>query len=182
VFVVGNVKKPGAFPLGDGAETSVLKMLAMAEGLAPSPASRHLSIAGKHPGRRTKYPFELNKIMERKAPDAPLLANDVLYVTDSHGAALGFAILEKVMGFGHNRRRYGPNLWPVGDHGGAIHSTQHDAARPEKLMQGRRGYGLLDPSRFHQGPPREWRRWTALGRRGNSRRVLCGLGHSGPLF
>ena len=34
VFVVGNVKKPGAFPVQDGAETSVLKVLALAEGLA----------------------------------------------------------------------------------------------------------------------------------------------------
>ena len=34
VFVVGNVKKPGAFSVEDGGETSVLKMLALAEGLA----------------------------------------------------------------------------------------------------------------------------------------------------
>ena len=33
VFVVGNVKKPGAFAVQDGSETSVLKMLALAEGL-----------------------------------------------------------------------------------------------------------------------------------------------------
>ena len=35
VFVVGNVKRPGAFAVQDGAETSVMKMLAVAEGLAP---------------------------------------------------------------------------------------------------------------------------------------------------
>lgn len=35
VFVVGNVKKPGAFPVGDGSGISVLKALALAEGLAP---------------------------------------------------------------------------------------------------------------------------------------------------
>ncbi|MGH9646526.1 MAG: polysaccharide biosynthesis/export family protein, partial [Bryobacteraceae bacterium] len=32
VFVVGNVKKPGAFPVGDGAWISVLNALALAEG------------------------------------------------------------------------------------------------------------------------------------------------------
>jgi protein involved in polysaccharide export with SLBB domain len=31
--VVGNVRKPGAFPVRDSADTSVLKVLALAEGL-----------------------------------------------------------------------------------------------------------------------------------------------------
>ena len=35
IFVVGNVKKPGAFPVRDGTEESVLKMIALAEGLTP---------------------------------------------------------------------------------------------------------------------------------------------------
>ena len=35
VYVLGNVKKPGAFPVRDAAETSVLKVLALSEGLAP---------------------------------------------------------------------------------------------------------------------------------------------------
>ena len=55
VFVVGNVKRPGAFPVEDGAETSVLRMLARAEGLTPSPASWRISTAAKLPGARTRY-------------------------------------------------------------------------------------------------------------------------------
>ena len=35
IYVVGNVKKPGAFPVRDSADSSVLKMLALAEGVAP---------------------------------------------------------------------------------------------------------------------------------------------------
>src|SRR4030095_9083764 len=35
IYVVGSVKRPGAFPLRDAADTSVLKLLALAEGLAP---------------------------------------------------------------------------------------------------------------------------------------------------
>jgi hypothetical protein len=38
--------------------------------------------------------------MERKAPDATLLANDVLYVPDNHGKRLGIAALEKLLMFG----------------------------------------------------------------------------------
>src|SRR5438067_13655531 len=33
VYIMGNVKKPGAFAVQDGAETSVMRMLAVAEGL-----------------------------------------------------------------------------------------------------------------------------------------------------
>ena len=35
VFVVGNVKKPGAYTVQDSADTTVLKLLALSEGLAP---------------------------------------------------------------------------------------------------------------------------------------------------
>ena len=38
--------------------------------------------------------------MERKAPDATLLANDVLYIPDNHGKRLGLAIIEKMLLFG----------------------------------------------------------------------------------
>ena len=38
--------------------------------------------------------------MQRKAPDAPLLANDVLYIPDNRNGRLGLAILEKVLLFG----------------------------------------------------------------------------------
>jgi polysaccharide export outer membrane protein len=100
VFVVGNVKKPGAFSLRDGAETSVLKMLAMAEGLTQFAGKQAFIYRREASGEKNEIPIELSKIMERKAPDAPLLANDVLYVTDNHGKRLGLAILEKVMGFG----------------------------------------------------------------------------------
>ena len=35
VYVIGNVKLPGAYPVGDGTESSVLKMLAVSQGLTP---------------------------------------------------------------------------------------------------------------------------------------------------
>src|ERR1039458_5729820 len=35
VYVIGNVKKPGAFAVQDGVESTVLKMLALSEGLMP---------------------------------------------------------------------------------------------------------------------------------------------------
>ncbi|HXB66777.1 MAG TPA: polysaccharide biosynthesis/export family protein [Candidatus Acidoferrales bacterium] len=40
IYIVGNVKKPGAFTLQNGSETTILKALALAEGLLPFAAKQ----------------------------------------------------------------------------------------------------------------------------------------------
>ena len=100
IFVVGNVKKPGAFLVQDGAETSVLKMLALAEGLAPFAGKQAFIFRREASGSKNEISIELSKIMQRKAPDAPLLANDILYIPDNHNRRLGVAVLEKLLMFG----------------------------------------------------------------------------------
>jgi polysaccharide biosynthesis/export protein len=99
VFVVGNVKKPGAFAVQDGGETSVMKMLAVAEGLAPFAGKQAYIYRREGNGTKNEIPIELSKIMDRKAPDAPLLPNDVLYVPDSRTKRIGLATLEKILIF-----------------------------------------------------------------------------------
>jgi polysaccharide biosynthesis/export protein len=100
VYVVGNVKRPGAFPVQDGAETSVLKVLAVAEGLAPFAGKQAYVYRREASGSKNEIPIELSRIMQRKAPDVPLLANDVLYIPDNHGRRIGLAALEKLLMFG----------------------------------------------------------------------------------
>ncbi len=101
VFVVGNVKKPGAYALQDGAETSVLKLLALAEGLTQYSSStayiyrRDADTVTKH-----EIAIPLHKIMERKSPDIPLLANDVFYIPDDSGRRAGMTALDRILGFG----------------------------------------------------------------------------------
>ena len=100
VFVVGNVKKPGAFVVRDGSETSVLKLLALAEGLVPFASSQAYIYRTEGAGPKNEIPIELSKIMSRKAPDAALLPNDVLYIPDNRGKRIGLAALEKILAFG----------------------------------------------------------------------------------
>ena len=45
VFVVGDVKRPGAFPFLDSKDTTVLQLLALSGGLTRSAATRHISTA-----------------------------------------------------------------------------------------------------------------------------------------
>jgi polysaccharide export outer membrane protein len=100
VFVVGNVKRPGAYPVQGTAETTVLKMLAMAEGLAPFAAKEaYIVRRDDRSGARHELPIDLRKILQRKSPDVPLVANDVLYIPDAASRRAGLAALEKVLLF-----------------------------------------------------------------------------------
>jgi len=86
IFVVGNVKKPGAYLITDGAESSVLKALALSEGLEPY-AGKIAYIYRREGGTggKNEIPIELKKVMDRKAQDVPLVANDILYIPDNTG-------------------------------------------------------------------------------------------------
>ena len=100
VYVIGNVKKPGAFAVQDGVESTVLKMLALSEGLMPYASKDAYIYRREANGSKNEIQIPLGKIMERKAPDAPLLANDILYVPDNKGRRMTLGALEKVMAFG----------------------------------------------------------------------------------
>lgn len=100
VFVLGNVHRPGSFIAQTNSETTVLKALAMAEGLLPYSAKRVYIYRQEASGSKNEIPVELAKIVERKAPDPPLLANDVLYIPTATGTRAGLAALEKVLIFG----------------------------------------------------------------------------------
>jgi polysaccharide export outer membrane protein len=101
IFVVGNVRKPGSFAVQDASDTTVMKMLAMSEGLMPF-ASKQAFIYRRESasGAKNEIPIELRKIMDRKSPDVPLQPNDILYVPDNRGRRMGLTALEKIVSFG----------------------------------------------------------------------------------
>jgi polysaccharide export outer membrane protein len=96
VYVVGNVKSPGAFPIEETG-TSILKVLALSQGLAPY-ATNEAFIYRREGGAASKneIPVDLKKIMDRKSPDVPLLANDIFYIPDNHKRRATVSVLEKV--------------------------------------------------------------------------------------
>jgi polysaccharide export outer membrane protein len=101
IYVVGNVKRPGAFPLRDSADTSVMKALALAEGLAPF-AGKQAFIYRREPDGASKKEIavEMEKIMKRLSPDVPLEADDILYIPDNTGRRTALSVLEKIVLFG----------------------------------------------------------------------------------
>lgn len=101
VYVVGDVKKPGAFPLqGGGIDTTVLEVIALAEGLEPFAAKTAYICRRGNSGSRSEIPIPLDKILQRKAPDVSLLANDILYIPDNRGRRIGLKTIESIVGFG----------------------------------------------------------------------------------
>lgn len=101
IFVVGNVKKPGAFPVRDVQDTTVLKMLAMSEGLLPFATDQaYIYRREGGEGGRNEIPIPLSKIMARKAPDVPMLPNDVLYIPDNKQRRMTMAMVDRLVTFG----------------------------------------------------------------------------------
>jgi polysaccharide export outer membrane protein len=101
VYVLGNVKKSGAFPIADGNDTSVLKIIALSEGLMPY-SSKDAYIYRREGGKdgRNEIPIPLDRILQRKSPDVQLQANDILYVPDNKGKRLTVQTLERIAVFG----------------------------------------------------------------------------------
>lgn len=100
IYVVGNVKKPGAYPIKSDEETTILQLLALSEGLTPYSAKVAYVYRRTPGGAKTEVPIELAKIMKRKSPDVPLQANDILYIPDNKGQRLTAQTIDRLAGLG----------------------------------------------------------------------------------
>jgi polysaccharide export outer membrane protein len=87
VYVIGEVKKPGGFVLKSDQNMSVLKAIALAEGLTSTSAKSRTKIirTDEHSGKRVEFPIDLGKILAGKAPDTPLKPADIVFVPNSSG-------------------------------------------------------------------------------------------------
>jgi polysaccharide biosynthesis/export protein len=87
VYVVGDVKKPGGFPVKNDREMSVLKAIALAEGLTATSAKSRTKIirTDEKTGERLEIPIDLGKIFAGKIPDPTLRPSDIVFVPNSSG-------------------------------------------------------------------------------------------------
>ena len=85
VYVIGEVHKPGGFVLHDQETVSVLQALSMSEGLlhTAGPQKARILRAQSGQGQRQEIPVNLNHILDGKAEDVTLRADDILFVPDS---------------------------------------------------------------------------------------------------
>lgn len=80
IYVVGNVKRAGGFPLGGRPNLSVIQALALAEGLDPRAAPQSAKILRRGSSAEELIPVDMKKIIAGKAEDIILRPNDILYV------------------------------------------------------------------------------------------------------
>ncbi len=100
ITVVGNVNRPGAFPVREAGDYSVLKLVALSEGLMPYAEHRAFIIRRDENGADQEVPVELEKIMKREAPDVTLAVGDILYIPDNKKRRTTMGIIDRVTSFG----------------------------------------------------------------------------------
>jgi polysaccharide export outer membrane protein len=100
VFVVGNVMKPGALLLNDGGGMTVMKALAMSEGLARFATKQAYIYRPKDGAEKQEVVVELRQIMDRKSPDITLAAGDIFYVPDNRKGRLTATVIDRIVSFG----------------------------------------------------------------------------------
>lgn len=100
IYVIGAVKKPGAYVLGEHRSLSALQILALAEGPDRTADTKDAKIMRAVPGsndRRSEIPVDLKTILAGKTPDVPLTADDILFVPTSKAKAAGYRALEAMV-------------------------------------------------------------------------------------
>ncbi|MGA9799273.1 MAG: polysaccharide biosynthesis/export family protein [Terriglobales bacterium] len=82
IYVVGDVGRPSGF-LMDTDNLTVLKAIALAGGTTATAKLNAVKILRKGPNGMTETPVELKKILQAKAVDIPMKADDILFVPSS---------------------------------------------------------------------------------------------------
>ena len=81
VYSVGAFNRPGAFPISDGEQLSVLKAIALSQGMKDHASPGKAAILRSMPdGTRQEVPINIEKVMKHQAADSELKAGDVLYL------------------------------------------------------------------------------------------------------
>jgi polysaccharide biosynthesis/export protein len=102
-FVAGEVRAPGSFVLKDG--TTLRQAISLAQGMTFKAKSSRGIIFREDPatGSRQDLKVDIAAVMDGKASDMPIYANDVIIVPNSQAKVIGGALL---MAFGINSLRY----------------------------------------------------------------------------
>ena len=96
VYVVGAVKRPGGFPLAEKEQISVLQAVSLAEGLDRVAGVNQARILRQlRPGaERTELKVNVGQILDGRAKDVSLQANDILFIPTSVAKSTSLRVME----------------------------------------------------------------------------------------
>ena len=72
---------------------------AISRGLLPYAAKLAYVYRRNESGTKQEIPIELEKILQRKAPDVPLEVDDLLYIPDNKGRRTAMAVIDRMTTF-----------------------------------------------------------------------------------
>lgn len=101
LYILGNVRAPGAYAITEADGISVLKALALCQGLLPySQKTAIVFRPKKDSAEREELMVSVREIVKHHSPDVPLNANDILYIPDNSGKKITAEVLQKLGTFG----------------------------------------------------------------------------------
>jgi polysaccharide biosynthesis/export protein len=80
IYVIGDVMRPGEFPIPSGQQMSVLGAIALAQGTNPTAAVKRASIIRKTETGQIAIPLDIKRISQNHAENQYLLPNDILVI------------------------------------------------------------------------------------------------------
>lgn len=83
VYVVGDVVRPGGFPMDHDEQLSILQAIALAQGVNYTAAKGSARLIRTTASGRQEIPIDLKKIFASKAVDLAMQDNDILFVPSS---------------------------------------------------------------------------------------------------
>jgi polysaccharide export outer membrane protein len=83
VYVVGDVVRPGGFPVDPAQGLTVVQALSLAWGPLPNAASGKALLIHEQKGGRTITTLNLKRMVHGQDPDQPVRDRDILFVPDS---------------------------------------------------------------------------------------------------
>ena len=98
VYVLGDVSKPGEFPIIGGTRITVLEALALAQGTNPNAALTHAVIIRKSEDGSKIIPIDIKRMTEKAEGNQILYAEDIVVVPKNRGRAFLDATLPGLTG------------------------------------------------------------------------------------
>jgi len=110
IYVIGAVKRPGGFPLTERANMTVLEALSLSQGLDKAAASKRARIlrTDEVTHAHQEIPINVQKILDGKGNDQPLLSNDILFIPTSAAKQASYRALEALVQTGTGIAIYRP--------------------------------------------------------------------------
>lgn len=97
VYVVGDVIRPGGFPVDPVQGLTIVQALSLAWGPSQNAAVTHAVLIREQKGGRTMIALNLKRMLRGRDPDQPIQDRDILFVPDSFGKNLANRTMESAI-------------------------------------------------------------------------------------